>query len=586
MRFEDLFRNSAFFQKSDSENFGNGDNFTNPNMEKPILLSKGKMVKLILLEIVIVAILWYISFPAFALNSSGLIFWAIAFGVFFTLLSLGFNKTSILGIRGVLSKQSRTNGLSRVFHYLALVSIVFPLLYVFISPWVCGPILNAKAFANRIQIENVDFSSVKEVDFTKTPIIDRNSTMVLGDRVMGQMPELVSQFEVSDEYTQITYQGTVYRVTPLEYASFIKYLGNRSEGVPAYIMVNSVTGEAKLIKLKDLGLNGMKYVPSGYFNENLNRQLQLQYPTTIFGTPSFEIDEEGHPWYVCTTYDFTGYGTRRRVTGVVLFDPITGESTKYSVDKAPKWVDRIYPEGLVMEEVDNNGLYSNGFLNSIFGQKNVTQTSDGYNYLAQDGDVYIYSGITSATNDSSNLAFVLVNLRTHEAMKISSPGANEYSAMNSAEGEVKNYGYESTFPLLVNVKGNPVYMMALKDASGLIKKYAMVDATNYQKVAVIDPDEGFNTLKKKFLGTEVEEEEDSKSNITKDIVVGRVQILNVDGKSKCFLTDNEGNRYKISVSSNNEDIIAFVKEGDSLSIEYVEDEAVHMIKKISWKVEE
>lgn len=576
MNFEDFIRNARNNQNP---------NNAGPSMEKPILLSKGKMVKYIILELILVAIAWYLTFPAFALNSEGLIFWAIAFTILFTLLSLGFNQTSILGMRGLLSRQSRTNGMSKIFHYLALASFILPLLYIFVSPWVCGPIFNATSFANRIQIEQVDFSSVKEVDFTKTPIIDRNSTMVLGDRVMGQMPELVSQFEVSSEYTQITYQGTVYRVTPLEYASFIKYLGNRSDGIPAYIMVNSVTGETKLVKLKDLGLNGMKYVPSGYFNDNLDRQLQIQYPTTIFGSPSFEIDEEGHPWYVCTTYDYTGYGTKRRVTGVVLFDPITGDSTKYSVEDAPTWVDRIYPESLVMEEVDNNGLYSNGFFNSIFGQKNVTQTSDGYNYLAQDGDIYIYSGITSATNDSSNLAFVLVNLRTHEAMKISSPGANETSAMNSAEGEVKNYGYESTFPLLVNVKGNPVYMMALKDASGLIKKYAMVDATNYQKVAVIDPDEGFNTLKKKFLGTEVEEEDVATTNSTKDIEIAQVQILNVDSKSKCFITDAEGKRYKITVSSSNEDILAFIKEGDIVSIEYVEDEDVSLIKKISWKEE-
>ena len=59
------------------------------------------------------------------------------------------------------------------------------------------------------------------MDFTKTPIIDRDSTIVLGDRVMGEMPELVSQFEVSEEYTQISYKDSVYRVTPLEYAGFL-----------------------------------------------------------------------------------------------------------------------------------------------------------------------------------------------------------------------------------------------------------------------------------------------------------------------------------------------------------------------------
>ena len=133
---------------------------------------------------------------------------------------------------------------------------------------------------------------------------------------------------MSTEYTQISYKDSVYRVTPLEYADFIKYFGNRNEGIPAYILVNSVTGEAELVKLKDLGLDGMKYVPSGHFNENLHRQLQMQYPNLMFGSPSFEIDDEGHPWYVCTTYSYTGYQTRQKVSGVVLFDPINSKFNK------------------------------------------------------------------------------------------------------------------------------------------------------------------------------------------------------------------------------------------------------------------
>ena len=401
---------------------------------------------------------------------------------------------------------------------------------------------------------------------------------------MGEMPELVSQFEVSEEYTQISYKDSVYRVTPLEYAGFFKYLGNQEEGIPAYILVNSVTGEAELVKLEDLGLDGMKYVPSGYFNHDLYRKLQMQYPTTIFGEPSFEIDEEGHPWYICTTYDYAAFETRKTVSGVVLFDPITGESTKYDdVLDAPTWVDRIYPESLVTEQVNQNGSLQDGFINSVIGQKNVTYTSEGYNYLAQDGDIYIYSGITSANKDSSNLGFVLVNLRTHQAMKISSPGANETSAMASAEGEVKNYGYTSTFPLLVNVNGSPVYMMALKDDSGLIKMYAMVDASDYQKVATIASDEGFENLKKKFLALEGTQTIDKDELETKDITIESVQILAIEDTTRCFLTDTEHNRYKFTITDQNEDVAAFLKAQDVVTITYSPQEDVNLIQSIETK---
>lgn len=526
-----------------------------------------------------------------------LIFWLVAGAVGYYVFHPVINYKTVTGFAyviyvivlvGIVSlffqKSSISYGKSS-FKMTALKIILgLSVIWVLGSLVVCNPVFMASYFADRIQIENVDFDKVKEVDFTKTPIIDRDSTIVLGDRVMGEMPELVSQFEVSEEYTQISYKDSVYRVTPLEYAGFFKYLGNQEEGIPAYILVNSVTGEAELVKLEDLGLDGMKYVPSGYFNHDLYRKLQMQYPTTIFGEPSFEIDEEGHPWYICTTYDYAAFETRKTVSGVVLFDPITGESTKYDdVLDAPTWVDRIYPESLVTEQVNQNGSLQDGFINSVIGQKNVTYTSEGYNYLAQDGDIYIYSGITSANKDSSNLGFVLVNLRTHQAMKISSPGANETSAMASAEGEVKNYGYTSTFPLLVNVNGSPVYMMALKDDSGLIKMYAMVDASDYQKVATIASDEGFENLKKKFLALEGTQTIDKDELETKDITIESVQILAIEDTTRCFLTDTEHNRYKFTITDQNEDVAAFLKAQDVVTITYSPQEDVNLIQSIETK---
>ena len=66
------------------------------------------------------------------------------------------------------------------------------------------------------------------------------------------------------------------------------------------------------------------------------------------------------------------------------------------------------------------------------------------------------------------------------------PGATEESAMGSAEGQVQNLRYTSTFPLLINVANQPTYFMALKDGEGLVKKFAMIDIQHYQNVAVGD----------------------------------------------------------------------------------------------------
>ncbi len=62
-------------------------------------------------------------------------------------------------------------------------------------------------------------------------------------------------------------------------------------------------------------------------------------------------------------------------------------------------------------------------------------------------------------------------------------GATEDSAQASAEGQEQNLKYEATYPLLLNVAGQPTYVMALKDNAGLVKMYAMINVEHYQSVA-------------------------------------------------------------------------------------------------------
>lgn len=526
--------------------------------------------KSMLVSIILVLIIYYFYTPALNIH-------AIEFWIFIIVaLCIYGASTSYSTLLGKKFKPEKVGYLGA-----AVALIVAGIL---VTDLFTSKIFHASRYASRIEVENVKFNNktLHEVDFSKTPIIDRKSTVKLGDKVMGEIPEYVSQFEVSNDYTQISYKNSVYRVTPLEYASFFKYLTNSKNGIPAYITVNSTNGKAEIVKLKDLGLNGMKYVPSAILNHNLNRKLQLSYPTSIFGSPSFEVDEKGHPWYVCTTYTYFGVSNKKKVTGAVLFDPITGKSKKYDKDKVPKWVDRVYPEELIMTEIDENGSLQDGFFNSVLGQKNVTVTSEGYNYLEKDGDIWIYSGITSANKDSSNLGFVLSNLRTHQTLRFSCSGANEKAAMKSAEGEVKNYGYDATFPLLVNVGGHPVYLISLKDSGGLIKQYAMVDAKDYQKVSVYSADsvKNLELLKKSFLSSQTITEESNAETKKKDITIANVQILNVDGKSKLFIVDTEGKKYKAVITSENENTLVFLKAGETIHIRYIEMNDVNVIKSV------
>jgi hypothetical protein len=391
---------------------------------------------------------------------------------------------------------------------------------------------------------------------------------------MGQMSELVSQFDVSDQYTQINYNDEIIRVTPLEYSGLIKWITNRKNGIKAYITVNSTTGSAKLIKMD----KGMKYAPSAYFNENLYRKIQMSYPTKNIGSVNFEIDNDGNPYWIASVEKYVGVGLRRDVAGIIILDPITGKTNYYDVDKVPTWVDHVYEADLILEQVNNWGAYKNGYLNSIFTQRDVVATTDGYNYLAFDNDIYLYTGITSVLADESNIGFILTNMRTKETKFYSVPGAEEYSAMDSAKGQVQQMNYKSTFPLLINLNGSPTYLISLKDNAGLVKMYAFVDVVDYQKVVVTDASKGIQVAAENYLNQMGEET--SPSNATKkEINVYNIKEVTIDGNTYYYFVDEEGIKYRVSIKEN-KNLLPFLNNGDRVSIEYSRESDVINITKI------
>lgn len=343
-------------------------------------------------------------------------------------------------------------------------------------------IFRAADYQKLLPIETGNFAEeVDQLSYDEIPILDRDSATRLGNRKLGELSDMVSQFEVENDYTQINYHGKPVRVTGLMYGDIIKWLTNRAKGLPAYMIIDMTTQEVTVVRLEE----GIKYTTAEHFNRNLIRHLRFQYPTYMFSEPYFEIDENGDPYWICSRIDKTiGLFGGVDVCGAVLVNAITGESEYFDVADIPAWVDHVYNADLIVEQYNYYGQYHNGFLNSIFGQRDVTVTTRGYNYIAQDGDVYMYSGITSVGMDSSNVGFILSNQRTKETRYYPCAGADEYSAQSSAEGILQQMRYTATFPLLLNISGEPTYFMAMKDNANLVKQYAMVNAQEYQIVAI------------------------------------------------------------------------------------------------------
>ena len=422
---------------------------------------------------------------------------------------------------------------------------------------------NAKRYNQLITLQDGDFTQdVAEISQEQIPIVDRDTATRLGQRKLGEMADLVSQFEIQDIYTQINYKDKPVRVTPLMYGDVIKWLNNQKDGIPAYITVDMTTQETQLVRLKE----GIKYSDSEYFMRDLNRALRFKYPTKIFDNISFEIDDNGTPYWVASVVDFKiGFWSGSDIKGAVLMNAVTGESKYYDLKEIPTWVDQIFDSQMVIDQLVYNGKYRSGFFNSIFGQRGVLQPTDGYNYLAIDDDVYLYTGMTSVTSDESNVGFVLVNLRTKATKFYTIPGAEEYSAMSSAEGQVQHLKYNSTFPLLLNVSDRPTYFMSLKDSAGLVKMYAFVDVNQYQ---IVGTGSTVESARADYIGKlKTENVADTQEAPVTEVsgVIEKINSAVVGGNTVYYikLAEND-NIYTVAVTKS--DLLPFAAKGQAIKI--------------------
>lgn len=416
---------------------------------------------------------YYITLPAINIHESG--FWFFLGTVVVLLLVIYAIRKKLRSPQEIKSSKVMKAGMLLILAIIVVYGV---------GTLLSSPIINAKKYQQLVAPEERDFTEdIKEISYDQIPLLDKDSAELLGNRKMGSMVDMVSQFEVSGLYSQINYQGQPYRVTPLVYASGIKWLTNQKEGIPAYIRIDMATQNTELVKLD----KPIKYSESEYFNRNIYRHLRFKYPTYMFDQLSFEIDDEGTPYWICPVKKFNiGLFGGQTIGRVVLCNAQTGETTDYKIEDCPQWVDRAYPADLLLELYNYHGMLKNGFLNSVLGQKGCLKTTDGNNYLALDDDVWVYTGVTSVSGDKSNVGFVLMNQRTMETRYYVCDGAQERSAMDSAEGQVQNLKYQAAFPLLLNISNQPTYFMALKDGAGLVKKYAMVNVQKYQTVAIGD----------------------------------------------------------------------------------------------------
>lgn len=526
--------------------------------------------------VIVFALGLFLFCPAFNLQDIG--FWIL---VDFTVFVFVIVSTISQGAKLFKGSVEVINGNVRFRHVNSKISfkpfiapIVITALMIVIG-FFGSALFNASAYSKILTVSTSDFKTdlSESVGTDSIALMDTASAQMLGDREIGSLSEVVSQFEVSDAYTQIDLNGKPIKVAPLEYAGFLKWINNKDTGINGYVTVDPVSMSASFNKCE-----GMKYVPSAYLMQDARRYLWTKYPTLILDNLHFEIDEEGNPFYVASTVKnkialFNG----KTIDGCVTLNPITGETQRYALEDIPNWIDVVIEGDLICEQYNWHGMYQNGFFNSLFtkkGCKQVTTYYDDseedsspvadYGYVSKDGDIWIYTGITSVNGDSSNIGFLLANERTGESRYYEIAGADEKSAMAAAEGEVQEKNYQASFPSLINVEGNPTYIMVLKDSGGLVKLYAAVNVEQYNIVTTASTQSECIAKYKALLGLDETEDEAPDETVETTFTIASIKFIDYNGNTYIYLIDDKNNIFKAKAFEN-EDML-LLNEGDKVKI--------------------
>lgn len=363
------------------------------------------------------------------------------------------------------------------FPKLSAVIIAVPWILIVVVMILCSVFFQWKAYRDQLgepEIKKFD-NEVQAIDVAQIPIVDENLALQLAQKKLGERPALGSQVALYSATIQMV-DGELVWVVPLYHSGFFKWLTNLS-GTPGYIVVSATnTNDVRYVEGYKI-----KYHPGSYLLFDITRKVRFG-PGLMTGITdySFELDDEGQPYWAISTYKNSRGFSLPEADGIILLNATTGQMDRYGMDEVPEWVDRVQPEDFVLTQIANRGNYVHGIFN--FANKDKYRPSEGHNIVYNNGRCYLFTGLTSVGSDDSAIGFIMVDMVTKEPIMYEMSGATEEAAQRSAEGRVQDLKYRATFPIILNIDSQPTYFMTLKDNIGLIKQYAFVSITNYSTV--------------------------------------------------------------------------------------------------------
>ena len=529
------------------------------------------MNKISRLIIIIIAamVLLYTGMPVIAYGFWGLP--ALIAAMLFLWIVLNMKATPIYTNQGAQTFQFKPQGNIKIPVGILIVLLIYSTVLPMATSW---PLLRTSAYRNLIGTVEIGENLSKHmapISMDKVRVVDQSLANILGDKVLGAQPALGSQVRLGTFNIQKV-KNELYWVAPLLHSGFFKWNKN-SEGTNGYVMVNA-SNERDVKLVQEVGGKKIliKYQPEGFFNDYLERHLYLSGFYNVGLTDySFEIDDDGIPYWVITKYKKTIGFYGEDATGVVVVNTQTGKCDEYDIANAPAWIDRIQPDTFIENQLNDWGNFVKGYWN--FSNENKLQISQEVTLVyGEDNKSYWYTGLTSVGADEATVGFVLVDTRTKKTVWYKQSGATEYAAQKSARGKVQEKRFSASTPIPYNINNIPTYMMTLKDDGGLVKMFAMVAIEDYTIVGV------GNTLTETLMAYKnaynmVGNKINPRSTTNKQILHSVVQRINSDIKNGnsfyYFTVEGKENIFIGSSQISNE--LPVTAKGDSVVISFDDD---------------
>jgi len=318
----------------------------------------------------------------------------------------------------------------------------------------------------------------EETPITVSPEYARNKIQ----KSMSSVPN-TQFYDLGKLQVQQIGEDIVY-VAPVEFTGFWKWIrGKETEGY-FRISATNVNAQPEFVQ------NKMSYTNSSYLNHYIDRKIYAAYPTYIqSGEPQVEVDEQGKPWYIQTIYRPIGLSNKPNMKNLqaAVVDPVTGDTKKYNVADAPDFINGSISSELASDENTYFGKYVHGWVNSIFGKRDVkipnksgTET-DVTPIFDEKGEMHYFTDMASPKkNIDSALGYTLIHARTGELTYYNGKKNNgimdSKGAKEIVNKEFPEKKWRGSMPILYNIDGNPTWVVNVLDPNGLFKKYAYIKA--------------------------------------------------------------------------------------------------------------